>query len=88
MWGQGNLSFAIVFGEDEEDLINNAQQINSPSPIIGDVNQDGMVNILDLVMMTNLILTDDYIELADINNDGELNILDIVAIVNIILAHV
>ena len=80
-----DLSFAIVFGEDEDDLINNAQQINSTSSILGDVNQDGAVNILDLVSMANLILADDYIELADINNDGELNILDIVNVVNIIL---
>ena len=51
----------------------------------GDVNDDGTVNILDIVLITNLILSDDYQESADLNGDGNLNILDIVQLVNIIL---
>ena len=54
-------------------------------PIIGDVNDDGTVNILDIVQLTNMILSDDYQEIADLNADGNLNILDIVILVNIIL---
>ena len=51
----------------------------------GDVNDDGTVNILDIVLITNLILSGDYQESADLNGDGNLNILDIVQLVNIIL---
>jgi hypothetical protein len=54
-------------------------------PIPGDVNDDGTVNILDIVQLANMILSDDYEELADLNGDGSLNILDIVQLVNIIL---
>ena len=54
-------------------------------PLLGDVNDDGTVNILDIVQLTNMILSDDYQELADLNGDGVLNILDIVQLVNIIL---
>ena len=54
-------------------------------PLQGDVNDDGTVNILDIVLITNLILSDAYQESAYLNGDGNLNILDIVQLVNIIL---
>ena len=55
--------------------------------LIGDINADESVNILDVVMLVNYILSDDTSELeyADINNDSDVNVLDIVALVNIIL---
>ena len=54
-------------------------------PLPGDVNDDGTVNILDIVQLANMILSDDYQESADLNGDGNLNILDIVQLINIIL---
>ena len=56
---------------------------------LGDVNQDSMINILDIIAVANGIL-DGSINgiayyLADVNGDDFLNILDIVALVNIIL---
>jgi len=53
--------------------------------ITGDINLDGQINILDIVQLANMILSDDYQESADLNGDGNLNILDIVQLVNIIL---
>tara|TARA_X000001036_G_scaffold336968_1_gene315924 strand:- start:696 stop:1136 length:441 start_codon:yes stop_codon:yes gene_type:complete len=53
--------------------------------LIGDLNADGMLNILDIVIIANNILNDNYNVIADLNEDGLLNILDIVALVNIIL---
>ena len=52
---------------------------------IGDLNQDGSINILDITILINLILSNQYLELADINSDGGLNILDVVILVDIIL---
>ena len=55
----------------------------------GDLNQDGTINILDIVILVNLILGQNpdpgQMELADVNNDGVLSILDIVIIINIAL---
>ena len=52
----------------------------------GDVNADGVLNILDIVIIANIILgTAEDVPEADVNQDGELNILDIVTLVNIIL---
>ena len=51
----------------------------------GDINGDGILNILDIVSLINLILSGDFEEAGDINGDGILNILDIVSLVNLIL---
>ena len=57
--------------------------------LLGDVNADSSVDILDVVMLVNYILNSETSELdgADINNDGNVNVLDIVELVNIILTN-
>ena len=56
----------------------------------GDVNGDGSINVLDVVVTINVILsiepiTDFILSSADLNFDGEINVLDIVLMVNMIL---
>ena len=51
----------------------------------GDMNNDGLLNILDLVIIINHIMSNEYSDIGDVNQDGLLNILDIVTLVNIIL---
>ena len=56
----------------------------------GDINGDGIVNILDVVQLVNFVLgqtepTADQFEAGDVNNDDVLNIQDIVIIINMIL---
>ena len=53
--------------------------------IIGDINQDGIVNVLDIISSVTIILDNDYNELADLNQDGFINVVDIIQIINIIL---
>ena len=57
--------------------------------IIGDLNNDETVNVLDVIILVNHILNPETVELegSDINNDGVVNILDIVVLVNIILSN-
>jgi len=52
---------------------------------LGDMNDDGLLNILDVVSLVNTILNDDYILFGDMNQDGVLNVLDIVIMINLIL---
>ena len=54
--------------------------IDSPSVAITDINGDGEVNILDLVLVANAFGENN--PKADINGDGEVNILDLVAVAN------
>ena len=51
----------------------------------GDLNMDGTVNILDVVLIVNVVLNGEQNDVADMNNDGIVNILDIILLVNIIL---
>jgi len=52
----------------------------------GDLNADGIPNVLDIVLLVNLVLGDNEAgDCSDINGDGILNVLDIVLLVNIVL---
>jgi endonuclease I len=56
--------------------------------LIGDLNEDGLLNILDLVMLVNIILYDENgSPAADVNGDGTYNVLDVVMLANIILSQ-
>jgi len=57
----------------------------------GDLNQDGIVDVLDIVQLIDIILQADEPEtdiicLADLNQDGSLDVLDIVMMVDIIIS--
>ena len=57
---------------------------------LGDVNGDAIINILDLVQLSNYLLgisTPTYECAADYNQNGEVNILDLVQIANLILEN-
>ena len=53
--------------------------------MMGDINEDGILDILDILLSLNIIIIYEYNEVADINEDGFLNILDVVIMVNLIL---
>ena len=58
----------------------------NPGNNSGDLNGDGIINGVDLVAQTNLIMTDLYNAAADLNNDGVVNGLDYVIMVNKIMS--
>ena len=57
-----------------------------PDGLTGDVNGDGILNVLDVVVLVNLVLTGaPATPASDINDDGILNVLDVVVLINLIL---
>ena len=68
---------------DDSDLIGFCSEECSSS---GDINNDSILNILDIVSMITLILNGEFNECGDVNSDGDLNILDVITFVNIILS--
>ncbi len=69
------VTFVIDLGDELENML------------LGDLNADDSVDVLDVIILVNYILSPATVELdgADINDDGEVNILDVVALVNLIL---
>ena len=53
----------------------------------GDVNQDQLINIIDVVQLVQAIISGNTDELScvDLNNDGNINIVDVVALVQFIV---
>ena len=84
-------------GTDYLETLNFTQQYQEPFvPELGDINEDGTINILDAVIIVNyIVLTDEeqasnYTNqeraLMNINNDDVINVLDVVQMVQIILS--
>ena len=61
--------------------------INNDCFINGDINNDSIINILDIVQIVNLIIWENVILdcNADINSDNEIDVLDIISIINLII---
>ena len=58
----------------------------------GDINFDGSVNVVDVVIVVNIILgeytpSDDQFEIIDFNNDQLITVQDIVNLLNIIIEN-
>ena len=58
------------------------------SSILGDINGDQTLNVLDVILVVNMALGNTEADLnGDMNSDGIINILDVVLLVNIILGN-
>ena len=73
--------FFGYIGEPEEDFV---------VDLYGDVNLDGMLDVIDVVQMVGFVLnttqpTEEQLLTGDMNQDGILNILDVIALVSEIL---
>ena len=66
-----------------------AIKISSNSNTLGDINQDNIINVLDIVLLIDIILNNEnqFNILADLNEDGIINVLDVVQLVNEIIIY-
>jgi len=51
----------------------------------GDVNQDNLISVLDIVLIINMVLESEFDSLADLNEDGMVDVLDVILVVNLVL---
>jgi len=52
---------------------------------LGDLNNDGTLDILDVILIVDIVLDESYNSIADMNNDDIVNVLDLITIIDIIL---
>tara|TARA_Y100000996_G_scaffold398309_1_gene366234 strand:+ start:87 stop:695 length:609 start_codon:yes stop_codon:yes gene_type:complete len=79
-------------GTDDSDGDGIADECDNCSNMPGDVNDDLIVNVLDIVTTVNIVLNlyegnDCEISDADMNLNGSINILDIILIINLVLGE-
>ena len=53
--------------------------------INGDLSRDFLINIFDLLIASDLLLDEEYVEFGDLNDDNYINIDDIDSIINLIM---
>ena len=75
-----NLGYFLGTGMDMDQV----PLIDEVEPLKGDVNEDGLVDISDIVAIINQIAGTSTYSNADVNNDKNVDISDIVAVINII----
>ncbi len=84
-WEINGVDYSDAFFESIEECENICNADVDINP--GDFNNDENINILDVIILVNHILSPAAVELegADLNNDGIVNILDVIVLINIIL---
>jgi len=81
-----NINFSIWPVHHDYSLKELSYNITTNDTLLGDLNGDGTINVVDIVMLVNIILNgEEYYPVADLNSDGTINVVDIVTLVNIIL---
>ena len=59
---------------------------STSNSILGDINGDSLINVVDVVQLVNIALgLYPEITAADVNEDGIINVLDVIQLVNIVL---
>ena len=54
--------------------------------LLGDLNQDGILNVIDIIVLVNIILDlEETQSNADLNDDGDINILDVIYLLYLIV---
>ena len=81
----------IVFEHDLDGQVNRVKKYPQnylETLILGDMNYDQTINVLDIIFLVNIIVDEqEFLINADINYDQEINILDIIILINAILAN-
>tara|TARA_B100000029_G_scaffold1611_1_gene1998 strand:- start:2222 stop:3709 length:1488 start_codon:yes stop_codon:yes gene_type:complete len=82
--GNQALIFNTNYNNIESNQISFSVNFNENN-LLGDLNYDGEINVVDIIMIINIILDEQFDDLADINEDEVINVMDIILLVNIIL---
>jgi len=86
-------AFITIYSQGGNGVIPVSLIVENQDFVMGDLNQDDVVNILDIVTEVNIILgaivpTAYQQWVGDLNSDGVINVLDIILIINTILDSV
>ena len=72
-------------GDVQKNYIRSVLEEYYDQSIQGDLNADSILNVQDIILLVNMVLSDEFDSSADLNSDDTINVLDIIQLVNIIL---
>jgi len=81
----------VYAGSDDQSCVDDSYECDNQ--LLGDANNDNLINVIDIVTIVNFILNgnlnfeDCNILASDFNQDQQLDVLDIIEIINIILSE-
>ena len=71
-------------GDSQKNYIRGILEENYQQSNIGDINDDSLINVQDIIILVNIILNNEFDNTADLNYDSSVDILDIIELMNII----
>ena len=83
----GTSNTMTIYSNDEYDPVMVFQMSGDGFALVGDINIDGTLNILDIVALIGYVFNDNSNPIADLNDDGTVNIVDVVFLVNLVLNY-
>ena len=82
----GRISLSSGLNNNAQNFISDIIISNYNVFIAGDINDDGIVNVLDVIQAVNMVMNIiEETETADLNMDGIVNVVDVILLVNIII---
>ena len=83
-----NKNTTLAYGEDGYAVIENelVLSIFAPKAVIGDINDDGSVNIIDIIRILEIVINGEgYYPSADINGDSTVTLLDAIRLMKVVV---
>ncbi len=75
-----------IYHDEPEVYIISATEVSSQT-LVGDVDEDGNVNITDVTALIDMLLSDNTKPSGDVNGDGSINITDVTDLIDILLKN-
>jgi len=85
------VEFSILVESNQSDYIKYESSFHITLPIeltqnnSGDINNDSIINVLDVIALVNIIIDGGWNSNADLNQDNLINVQDIITLINLIL---
>ncbi|MBQ1737545.1 MAG: dockerin type I repeat-containing protein, partial [Muribaculaceae bacterium] len=80
------VGIVTIYHDEPQVYIISATEVSGQT-LVGDVDEDGNVNITDVTALIDMLLSDNTKPSGDVNGDGQINITDVTDLIDILLKN-